>query len=123
MTATPPSVPDELFEAAVRAFYARRFPNGDRGDYMLRLDSEMYAEDFRTALAVAFAAGQRAAHEGGKTEWGVRRVGFRSVRITSEQRGRSLLRNWAVPGELVTRRIGPWVRVPVDAAGTEVRDA
>lgn len=61
-----------------------------------------------SAYKAGHADGHAAAFYGGKTQYGVRRVGFRSVRITSEQQGRSLLRNWAVPGELVTREISPW---------------
>lgn len=66
-----PEINDELFLAAVRTFYARRFPNGDRTDDLLRLDSEVYVEDFRDALAMAFAAGREAAKTG-PVEWGVR---------------------------------------------------
>jgi hypothetical protein len=54
------------------------------------------------------ADGHTEAYYGGKTQYGIRRVGFRAVRITSEQQGRSLLRNWVMPGELVTREISPW---------------
>jgi len=61
-----PEITDELFLAAVRTFYARRFPTGDRTDDLLRLDAEVYVEDFRDALAMAFAAGRQSVH--GKAE-------------------------------------------------------
>jgi hypothetical protein len=96
-------LPDEVFSAAFAASVDASYePEADRASI------GMSRHAFRAALAVAYAAGRQCAHEGGKTQFGVRRVGYRSVRVTSEQNGRWLLRQWVVPGELVTRRISEW---------------
>lgn len=119
-----PEITDELFAAAVHAFYARRFPNGDHGAFvMLRLESELYAEDFRAALSVAFAAGQASATVGAKTQWGIRRTGFKTVRITSDTNARSLLRNFVVPAEMVMREVGPWEVVATNVSLLSTRES
>lgn len=53
-------ISDELYEAAVTAYFNRRFGfrTDDREFIGLLLDNELHEGDFRAALAVAYAAGQ-----------------------------------------------------------------
>lgn len=89
------TIPDDVYTAAMR----RMYPDPT---------AVCTFDDMRDALALVYEAGRAAPAEGSKTQWGIRRIGFRSVRICSEQQARSLLRNWIVPGEIVTRHISPW---------------
>lgn len=65
-----------------------------------------------THLSSAYKSGHANGHEqayyASKTQWGIRRAGFKSVRITSDTKARSLLRNFVVPAEMVMREVGPW---------------
>lgn len=60
------------------------------------------------AYKAGYADGAAAAHYGGQTQWGIRRAGRKTVRITSDTKARQLLRDWVVPGEMVMREVGPW---------------
>lgn len=103
MNLLPPGLPAEVYKQATDVFYRRT--SADAG--------------LRAAIAHAYSAGINAGCDGGKVQWGVRRVGFRSVRVTSEQNGRWLLRQWVVPGELVTRHVSLWLPAATD--GGEAR--
>lgn len=68
-----------------------------------------------SAYKAGHADGNAAAYHGGKTQWGVRRAGRKTVRPTSDTKARQLLRNWIVPGEMVAREVGPWEVVATNA--------
>lgn len=89
------TIPDDVYTAAMR----RMYPDPT---------AVCTFDDMRDALALVYEAGRAAPAEGSKTQWGIRRIGFKSVRVCTEQKARSLLRNWIVPGEIVTRHISPW---------------
>jgi len=92
-------IPDEVARAALDiATAARREPWQRRADI----------QGVRDAIAHAYAAGRESAYAEGKVQWGLRTVGYKTVRIRSERTARSLLRGYVVPGELVSRPIGPW---------------
>jgi hypothetical protein len=112
-------VTDKLFAEAVKA-YCQELP-GFPSD-AVHSDLVGDAAGFRAALSVAFAAGVASVTQGAKTQWGIRRTGFKSVRITSDTKARSLLRNFLVPGEMVMREVGPWEVVTTNADLLAQRD-
>lgn len=80
-----------------------------------------------THLSSAYKAGHANGHEqayyASKTQWGIRRAGRKTVRITSDANARSLLRDWIVPGEMVMREVGPWEVVATNADLLAKREA
>ena len=98
-------VPDDVFEAGLRALHGA---SADTPSLELLLGMDAPIAGLRAALAVAYAAGQRAS-EGDKFQWGSRRDGYKTVRVTSEDGARSDARTQRGGGvEVLRRRLGPW---------------
>lgn len=112
-------ITEALFAEAVKA-YCQELP-GFPSD-AVHSDLVGDAVGFRAALSVAFAAGVASVTVGAKTQWGIRRAGFKTVRITSDTNARSLLRNFVVPAEMVMREVGPWEVVATNADLLAKRD-
>lgn len=114
-----PEITDELFAEAAKA-YCQELPGfpSDAAHGDLAAD----AVGLRATLSVAFAAGYAKASAVATTQWGIRRTGYKTVRMTSDTNARSLLRNWIVPGEMVMREVGPWEVVATNADLLAKRD-
>ncbi len=111
-------ISDEVYEAAVRAYFDDQA--GSRDYLQILLERDMYEHRFRAALAVAYAAGQQSQPEPTRWQWGVRRDGQRSIQIREEQLARSRFRTAKLIGrELLRRPVteGPWELVEYRKAG------